>query len=63
MSKTIAIVGALDTKGDEFTFVRNELECLGHRTLTIDTGVIGRPAFEADISRDEVANAAGETAG
>lgn len=61
MSKTIAIVGALDTKGDEFTFVRNELERLGHRTLTIDTGVIGSPAFEADISRDEVANAAGKT--
>ena len=61
MSKTIAIVGALDTKGDEFTFVRNELERLGHRTLTIDSGVIGSPAFEADISRDEVANAAGKT--
>ena len=61
MPKTIAIVGALDTKGDEFAFVRNEIERRGHDTLVIDTGVIGDPAFEADVSRDQVAEAAGTT--
>ncbi len=61
MPKTIAIVGALDTKGDEFAFVRNEIERRGHDTLVIDTGVIGDPAFEADVSRDQVAEAAETT--
>ncbi len=61
MSKTIAIVGALDTKGDEFAFVRSEIERRGHGTLVIDTGVIGDYAFEADVSREQVAEAAGTT--
>ena len=51
MPKTIAIVGALDTKGDEFAFVKNEIERRGHGTLVIDTGVIGDSAVEADVSR------------
>ena len=29
MPKTIAIVGALDTKGDEFAFVKDEIERRG----------------------------------
>ncbi len=61
MPKTIAIVGALDTKGEEFAFVRQEIERRGHDTLIIDTGVIGDSAFEADVSRDQVAEAAGTT--
>ena len=32
-----------------------------HETLIIDTGVIGDTAFEADVSRDQVAEAAGTT--
>ena len=59
MSKTIAVIGALDTKGSEFAFVRREIERRGHRTLVIDTGVIGEPGFEPDISAGEVAKAGG----
>ena len=47
MSKTIAVIGALDTKGSEFAFVRREIERRGHRTLVIDTGVIGEPTLRA----------------
>ncbi len=61
MPKTIAIVGALDTKGDEFAFVKSEIEQRGRGTLVIDTGVIGASAFEPDVSRDMVAEAAGTT--
>ena len=61
MPKTIAIVGALDTKGDEFAFVKSEIERRGHGTLVIDTGVIGDSTVEADVSREQVAEAAGTT--
>lgn len=59
MKKTIAIVGALDTKGLEFAFLKAEIEKRGYRTLTIDTGVLAEPAFPPDISRQHVAQAGG----
>lgn len=59
MSSTIALVGALDTKGTEYAFVKTCLESRGLRTLVIDCGVLGAPALVPDISRAEVAQAAG----
>jgi len=59
MPKTIAIAGALDTKGEEFKFLKNEIERRGHRTFVIDTGVVGESAFKADISNEEIAKAGG----
>jgi len=59
MPKTIALVGALDTKGKEFAFVKAEIERLGHRALVIDTSVVGEPAFEPDIPAAQVAEAGG----
>ena len=61
MPKTIAIVGALDTKGDEILFVRDEIERYGKRALIIDIGIVGTIPFEPAISRTEVAEAAGTT--
>jgi len=59
MAKTIALIGSLDTKGDEYAFVKECIEGRGHRTLVIDVGVLGPPAFEPDVSRRQVAEAAG----
>ena len=59
MSKTIALLGALDTKGTEYGFVKDCIEARGHKTLLIDIGVLGRPAIKPDVTRDEVAKAAG----
>jgi uncharacterized protein (UPF0261 family) len=59
VAKTIALVGALDTKGAEYEFVRQCIERRGHRTLLVDVGVLGPPRIEPDVSRDEVARAAG----
>lgn len=56
---TIALLGALDTKGEDFAFLKTEIENRGYQTLMIDFSVIGEPAFSADIPREEVA-AAGE---
>jgi uncharacterized protein (UPF0261 family) len=56
---TIAIVGALDTKGLEFAFLKAEIEERGCGTLVIDVGVLGEPAFSPDVSRERVAEAGG----
>jgi uncharacterized protein (UPF0261 family) len=59
MSKTVVVVGALDTKGQEFKFVKDLIEAQGLKTLTVDFGILGEPFFAADISRAEVAKAGG----
>lgn len=56
---TVVLVGTLDTKGAEYAYVRQRLEAAGVRTLLVDTGVLGESLIEADISRTEVAAAAG----
>ncbi len=59
MAKTVALVGALDTKGAEYAFVKECIEKRGHRTLLVDVGVLEPPRIEPDVSRQEVARAAG----
>jgi uncharacterized protein (UPF0261 family) len=56
---TVVIVGALDTKGAELAFLQQQIEARGHRTLVMDVGVLGAPAFRPEVSRDEVAAAGG----
>lgn len=56
--KTIAIAGTFDTKGNEFLYVKNLVEELGLNSFMIHTGVF-EPAFESDVSNEEVAAAAG----
>ena len=58
--KTIALIGTFDTKGEEFSFLRERIESAGLRTLMIDVGVLGSPFFKAEISQAEVAAAANE---
>jgi len=59
MAKTIVVIGALDTKGKEFAFVKAAVEERGHKAFVINTGVMGEPPFEPDVSAAEVAEAAG----
>ena len=59
MVKTVVLVGSLDTKGREFAFVKGLIEKEGLNTLVVDFGVMGEPAFEPDIRRDELVRAAG----
>jgi len=59
MAKTIAVIGTLDTKGEEFLFVKNEIEKRGHPALVINVGVQGEPGFAPDVPAAEVARAAG----
>ena len=57
---TIALLGALDTKGAEYAFVRQCIEQSGHQVLLIDVGVLGPPAVAPDVTREDVAAAADE---
>ncbi len=60
ITKTVALIGTFDTKGEEFSFLRERIESAGLRTLMIDVGVLGSPPFDADIPQGEVAAAAKE---
>lgn len=57
MSKTVVIVGSLDTKGREFAFLKELVEQEGLETLVVDFGVMGEPGFEPHTSREKVAEA------
>ncbi len=59
MKKAIAIAGTLDTKGEEIDYLRSLLSKRGHPVIIADTGVLGIPFFNADISRREIANSGG----
>ena len=59
MTATVVIVGALDTKGRELEHTRRLIEADGVRTLVVDVGVMGPPAFTPDVGRTEVADVAG----
>lgn len=60
VTRTAALVGTFDTKGEEYLFIRKLFHDVGVQTLTIHTGVFP-PYFEPDVSNQEVALAAGVT--
>ena len=56
---TIAILGTMDTKGVEHGFVADVIRQRGHQVLIIDVGTFEAPRLKPDITRNEVAAAAG----
>lgn len=59
MKKTVVVTGSLDTKGVDFAYLNELIKKEGLETIVIDFGVMGKPGFEPDISRQEVARAGG----
>lgn len=57
--KTIVVLATLDTKGPETQYLRACIERCGHRALVVDSGVVGAPSANADVTREEVAAAGG----
>jgi uncharacterized protein (UPF0261 family) len=55
----IALIGTLDTKGEEIAYVAQRLASLGARPIVIDSGILGEPGTRADVTRQEVALEAG----
>jgi uncharacterized protein (UPF0261 family) len=58
---SIVVMGALDTKGAEIQFLKEQIEARGKRVLVMDTGVLGEPTFTPDVTRETVAEAGGAT--
>lgn len=59
MPSTVCLTGTLDTKGEEYAFVRDRLIAAGVDVHVVDCGVLGTPLFEPDVSAAEVAEKAG----
>ncbi len=57
--QSIGIIATLDTKGEHAAFLRALIEARGYRAILIDTGILGTPVLTGDISRDDIARAAG----
>ena len=55
----VALLGTLDTKGEEYAFLKDCLDKQNVDTLLIDAGVMDPPGVQPDIGREEVAKAAG----
>ncbi|MEV4327117.1 Tm-1-like ATP-binding domain-containing protein, partial [Microbispora rosea] len=56
---TVVLLGTLDTKSEEYRWVRDQLNEAGCEVLLINVGTFAHGAELADIGADEVARAAG----
>jgi len=56
---TVVLIGTLDTKGNEYAYLRDRIRERGVEVLLIDAGILGEPLTEPDVTRQEVAAAAG----
>ena len=60
MSKTVAMIGAFDTKGPEYAFLRAQILARGCEVLAINIGVLGTTdLFNVGVEADQVALAGG----
>jgi uncharacterized protein (UPF0261 family) len=59
MSKTILLIGTLDTKAAEFAYVRDLIVARGHQVLLLDAGIMADPPFKPNLSAAEVVEAGG----
>ena len=61
VDKTILIVGTYDTKNDELLYMAEQIKNQGGNILTMDISVLGNPLQTCDISKHDVALAAGSS--
>jgi uncharacterized protein (UPF0261 family) len=59
--RTVVIVVTLDTKAAAAEYLRDEIASWELNTILIDPGILGQPGVRADITRQQVAEAAGTT--
>ena len=52
---TVVLLGALDTKGDEYAFIRDRVINTDCEVLMINAGVLGDPAYPIEFNRADVA--------
>src|SRR5438132_12761308 len=60
MAKPILMIGAFDSKGEEYGFLREQIVARGHGVVSVNTGVMGTTKlFAVDVEAEEVAEAGG----
>ena len=59
MKKTVAIFGTMDTKGEDYWYLKNQIEKTGLGTILIDTGLQPMEAYPCDVTCRQVAAAGG----
>jgi uncharacterized protein (UPF0261 family) len=57
--KTILIIANLDTRGEDFIFVKDLIKKKGHRAILLDFSMETKPPFPGDITCEEVAEKGG----
>lgn len=55
----IAVIGTLDTKGEEIQFLRDRIRMQDCETVVFDCGILGEPGFQAEVTREEIAREGG----
>ena len=60
-AKTILVVGTYDTKDDELSYLAGVIRAQGGTVLTMDVSVLGNPKTATDITKHQVADAAGSS--
>lgn len=58
-TRTILVAGTWDTKNDELGYMADVIRAQGGRVMTMDVSVLGDPVAPCDISKHQVAEAAG----
>ena len=61
MSKTILVIGTYDTKDDELRYMCDSIRSQGGRAVSMDVSVLGDPSQQTDVSKHQVAEAAGSS--
>jgi uncharacterized protein (UPF0261 family) len=61
MTPTILVAGTWDTKDAELGYMRDVILAQGGRVMTMDVSVLGDPSQPTDISKHQVAEAAGSS--
>lgn len=60
-TKTILVIGTYDTKDQELAYVADRIRRMGGAVVSMDVSVLGDPSQPTDISKHQVAGAAGRT--
>jgi uncharacterized protein (UPF0261 family) len=61
MTKTILVIGTFDTKADELAYLIGRIKAQGGAVLAMDVSVLGEAMFPVEVSKHDVAAAAGAT--
>ncbi|OJY31741.1 uncharacterized protein (UPF0261 family) [Gemmobacter caeni] len=62
-TKTILVIGTYDTKDQELHYVADSIRRMGGQVLSMDVSVLGDPSNPTDVSKHQVAAAAGKSIG